>query len=81
LEWNNISQHLSMHKGELNISQPLSIVSMIDACKILGAEFPYVRIDFYEVNGKPYLGEMTFTTGYGYFTNEYYNYLGEKIAI
>lgn len=81
LEWNDISHNLCEHNGKCNIPKPLSIDSMIKACKILGSEFPYVRIDFYEVNGKPYLGEMTFTSGYGYFTNEYYNYLGEKIAI
>ena len=36
-----------------------------------------MRVDFYVVDGHPVLGELTMSTGYGYFTDEYYNYLGD----
>jgi hypothetical protein len=36
---------------------------MIKYAEILAKPFPFVRIDFYDYNGKPILGEMTFTPG------------------
>ena len=33
--------------------------------------------DFYVVDNKPVIGELTMATGYGYFTDEYYNHLGD----
>ena len=34
---------------------------MYDICRVLTKDFPFVRLDFYDVNGRPYIGEMTFT--------------------
>ncbi|MEP7350162.1 MAG: ATP-grasp fold amidoligase family protein [Sphingorhabdus sp.] len=45
---------------------PSTVVQMISAAEELGREFDYVRVDLYEVNGKPYFGEMTFYPGSGY---------------
>ena len=36
---------------------------------------------FYVIHNKPVIGELTFSTGYGYFTDDYYDYLGSKIDI
>ena len=36
---------------------------MISLCRILAKDFPLVRIDFYEVDGRVYVGELTFTPG------------------
>lgn len=36
-------------------------------------------MDFYEINGKPYFGEMTFTPGIDNFTPEQYKIFGKKI--
>lgn len=33
--------------------------------KILSRDFPFVRVDFFEVNEKLYIGEMTFYPGNG----------------
>ena len=38
---------------------------MLDICKILSKPFPQVRIDLYEIGGKIYFGEMTFTSAGG----------------
>lgn len=40
--------------------KPLSFEKMKMFAEILGEGMPHVRIDFYEVDGKPYFGEMTF---------------------
>ncbi len=54
---------------------------MIEYAKILSEDFAEVRVDFYETDGRLSLGELTFTTGYGYHTNEFYEYLGSKIDL
>lgn len=33
---------------------------MIELLNVLSKEFPYVRVDFYEVDGRLYFGELTF---------------------
>ncbi len=36
---------------------------MVDYSRKLSRQFKFVRVDFYEINNKPLLGEMTFTPG------------------
>lgn len=43
--------------------KPSGYETMCDICRTLSKEFPFVRIDFYEVDGRVYVGEMTFTPG------------------
>ncbi|WP_298615769.1 ATP-grasp fold amidoligase family protein [uncultured Odoribacter sp.] len=86
LEWNKKNEFIlpgnHYHcNAAIDIPKPKSFDKMIEACKILAKPFKQVRMDFYEIDGKPYLGEMTFTTGYGYFTDQYYDYLGSKIQL
>lgn len=47
--------------------KPESFTLMTELARKLAVGFPHVRVDFYEVNGKPLFGEMTFTSGGGYF--------------
>lgn len=85
LEWNNISRTTlridSPHYGGVDVPKPVSFDKMIDAAKNLSNGFPEVRVDFYDIDGQPFFGELTFSTGYGYFTDEYYSYLGNKVDI
>lgn len=80
-DWNSLNHFLCQNVNDRQIPKPVSLNQMIDACKTLGYNIPYVRIDFYEIEGKSYFGEFTFTTGFGYFTEEYYGYLGSKLEI
>jgi len=48
-----------------SIERPASLPAMLRAASILGKDFDFVRVDFYEVNSRPYFGEMTFTPGAG----------------
>ncbi len=41
-------------------SKPKNFEKMIKLAEVLSEGFPEVRVDFYEVNGKVYFGEMTF---------------------
>lgn len=85
LNWNNISDRVfnsnNIHVSGENIPKPESLNQMIDYAKKLSDGFPQVRVDFYEIDKKPVFGEMTFTTGYGYFNNDFYDYLGSKIDL
>lgn len=85
LEWNNISEKAlnkdSNHYGNISVPRPKNLETMIEYARILSAPFPQVRVDFYDINGKIYFGELTFTTGYGYRSFEYSEYLGSKINL
>lgn len=85
LEWNNISD-IALNKNNTHycgkqISKPKSFDKMIEVAKILSKDFPQVRVDFYDLAGKAIFGEMTFTTGFGSYSDEYYKYLGNKIDL
>ncbi len=43
-----------------DIEPPQSLSEMIWAAERVTADFPFVRVDCYEIAGKPYIGEMTF---------------------
>ena len=45
--------------------KPTSFEEMKDYARILSEGFPFVRVDFYEVQGKVYFGELTFFHGGG----------------
>lgn len=84
-EWNNISNQVlrktSPHYCGMEIERPTSLPLMLEAACKLSAGFPEVRVDFYEIDEKPIFGELTFSTGYGSLTDEYYEYLGSKIEL
>lgn len=85
LNWNNTSTKTlktdDLHYSGYDIPKPHCLKEMIEYAQKLSAGFPEVRVDFYEINKKVIFGELTFTTGYGYFTEEYYDYLGSKTDI
>ena len=45
--------------------RPASLDQMIAAAEKLGKDFAFVRVDFYEIAGRPRFGEMTFYPGSG----------------
>jgi hypothetical protein len=44
---------------------PASLGEMIEAAETLGKGFDFVRVDFYDLGGRPRFGEMTFYPGSG----------------
>ena len=46
---------------KVTFEKPPHLELMLSYARKLSAEFAFVRIDFYDVNGKVYLGEMTFS--------------------
>lgn len=79
-EYSIFSHHYD--KGELNgkLPKPKNLEKMISAAGILSKGEPQARIDFYEVNGKLYFGEITMTSQGGYmpyFTHDFLLMLGK----
>ena len=83
-EWNDISQYITA-RGHYDktkaFPKPVCYDKMVEIAKRLSIPFPEVRVDFYVVDGKPVIGELTLSAGYGSLTEEYYEYLGNKTDI
>ena len=64
-QWEDRSELLSSkaHKGSIEIPRPRNFDLMKRFCHNACSEFSFVRMDFYECNGKLYFGEFTFTPG------------------
>lgn len=63
-------------------TKPKSLSEIIAAAEVLSQPFPFVRIDYYEIDGRPIFGEMTFTPAGGYKpygTPHFHKIMGEKI--
>lgn len=85
-EWNAMPEHLVNTKFKtynpgITIKKPLCLGKMLDIAKRLSRPFKEVRVDFYIIEDKPIIGELTFTSGYGYLTESYYDYLGSKFEV
>jgi hypothetical protein len=47
--------------------QPAGLATMLDLARRLSKPFPFVRVDFYDIDGAVYVGELTFTPASGLF--------------
>lgn len=83
--WTKMNHHITeAHVGRKEIPKPATLDTMLLIAKILSQRFPFVRVDLYEVDGKVYFGELTFTpcAGYiDYFTLAYLQELGEQVTL
>lgn len=61
---------------EKNIILPQNKEKMISLAEKLSKDIPFLRVDFYDVNGYIYFGELTFfpASGLGAFTDEVWDY-------
>ncbi len=72
------------NKMDLIPPKPRNFNEMIKIAEILSADFPHVRVDLYNVQGKIIFGELTFFDGSGYQTfepDEFDFILGEKFKL
>lgn len=80
----NVVDLYNAYKPDLNYKKPVNFDEMVEYSKKLSSDFLFVRVDFYEVSGKTYLGELTFTPGVGFFKykkNEYNTIFGDLIDL
>lgn len=85
--WNFCPERLgACHSGDgvSAIEKPESFSKMKEYAEILCKDFPFVRMDFYDIDGKIYFGEMTFTPKGGYcstLTDEESLRIGKQIIL
>lgn len=66
------------------LERPKNLDTILQYARILSKDFPFVRTDFYEVDGKIYLAELTFTPNGNYLTkykDEFHERLGKKLVL
>ena len=67
--WNQLDNTGKYQKPEHTTKKPLCFDQMMEASRKLSAPFPFVRCDYYVVNGKLYFGELTFTPAGGLYAS------------
>jgi len=82
LEWNDISPKVfDADYYKKPFPKPKNLDKMLEYARTLSKDFLEVRTDFYNINGKIYFGELTFTAGYGDLSEDYYRYLGSRFKL
>lgn len=84
MNWNHLCVESDDKFNLKEIKKPENFEKMIEIAEKLSEEFPHVRVDMYNVNGKIYFGEMTFYpwSGYVKFKPDAFDYkLGEFFNI
>lgn len=83
LNWNELPFIINRFK-RVPVERPMNLDLMSKLARKLSKGFPFVRVDFYEINGKVYFGEMTFTSSSGrdkFYPNEYDLKVGKEINL
>ncbi len=82
--WNLLNLRQNYKTSDSPLSKPETFSKMLEFAKQLSIGFPFLRTDFYEVNGKLYFSEFTFYSdaGLAKFTPDEWDYkLGELIKL
>ena len=67
-----------------DVPMPTNFKEMLRIAEKLSEDFPFVRVDLYNVGGKIYFGELTFYpwSGYVQYTPDSFDFkLGEKFLL
>lgn len=85
LDWNlNPLMITEDHRTNKTYPKPVSFEKMLEYSRILSAGIPFVRVDWYEIEGNPIFSELTFTPGAGFqtfYSEEYQLELGNKLVL
>ncbi len=60
LQWNQLPVESDCPVSKAPVPKPYGLEKMIEIAGVLAKDFPFVRVDFYSVNNRVYIGEMTF---------------------
>ncbi|MGB5824669.1 MAG: ATP-grasp fold amidoligase family protein [Proteocatella sp.] len=84
IKWNKMNFGRHYPNSSYVIPKPLLYDEMIKISKKLSNEFPFVRVDLYEIDGKIYFGELTFFPGNGleeFAPEEYDGIIGDYLDL
>jgi hypothetical protein len=80
-EWNKLDMSYRSGFIDCEIARPENFEEMLEVASALSSDFDFVRVDLYNVKGKVYFGEFTFTPVAGNFVfkpSSWDDYLGQK---
>ncbi len=60
MDWNVLDITSNRAKSDQPIPKPYGLERMLEIARDIAKDFPFVRVDFYSVNEKVYVGELTF---------------------
>ena len=85
LNWNRCPESLSEpFRNNIECPKPMNLDKMLAIAAKLSEGFPQVRVDLYNIKGKIYFGEMTFTSNFGmmpYYTQQVLNDMGNQCIL
>lgn len=87
LKWQHIPELIPSGAevaGDGSMPKPEKLTEMLEIAERLAKDFKFVRVDLYELNGKIYFGELTFSPGccvLPYFTKKFDLEMGRKLKI
>lgn len=82
--WDRLPFKLHDPVSKMEIERPKSYEEMVSLAEQLSKSIPFVRVDFYEIKGKPYFGELTFFHEGGfeeYFPEKWDKTLGDFVEL
>ena len=66
MNWEKMPWVVHFDPPDYEIPRPETLEEMIRVARALSSRFDHVRVDLYNIQGKVYFGEMTFTSGDGH---------------
>jgi len=70
LDWKRVVYRIGEEKTmHIEVKKPVNYSKMIEIASLLSVNIPHIRVDFYEVDDKLFLGELTLCTNGGFFVN------------
>lgn len=84
LNWNLLEMRQSYPNSERHLKRPSKLGEMLELTSRLSNRKPFIRVDFYEINGIVYFSEFTFYSDAGFepfYPDSWDSILGAKIKI
>ena len=84
MDWNKMPFERKYKSSTNKIDKPVNFEKMVELSEKLSKDMKFVRVDWYEINGKLYFGELTFYPGSGcekFYPEEWDYKLGKMIEL
>ncbi len=83
-KWELLNMRQNYPNSERPLSSPKCLSEMLELAQKLSKDIPFVRSDFYEINGRVYFSELTFYSDSGmerFYPSEWDKALGDRIYL
>lgn len=65
LDWNLLNLKNKFKNSSNKVKKPINLEKMNELARVLSSDFEFVRVDFYNIDGRIIFGELTFTPSAG----------------